>query len=70
MPKSLIDTVIAKGAEMDVKPTDDAELATTLPYLSLQLKALVARDLWDMNEYFQVMNETNDIVTKAIETIK
>ncbi len=70
VPKSLIDTVIAKGAEMDVKPTDDAELATTLPYLSLQLKALVARDLWDMNEYFQVMNETNDIVTKAIETIK
>ena len=70
VPQSLIDNVIAKGAEVDVKPTDDAELATTLPYLSMQLKALVARDLWDMNEYFQVMNETNDIVVKALETIR
>ncbi len=70
VPQSLIDDVIAKGAEANVKPKDDEELATTLPYLRTQLKALVARDLWDMNEYFQVMNETNDIVLKALEVLK
>ena len=69
MPQSFVDAVIAKGAEQDVKPKDDEELALTLPYLRTQLKALVARDLWDMNEYFQVMNETNDIVKKAIEVL-
>ena len=69
VPQSFVDAVIAKGAEQDVKPKDDEELATTLPYLRTQLKALVARDLWDMNEYFQVMNETNDIVRKAIEVL-
>ena len=69
VPQSFVDAVIAKGAEQDVKPKDDEELALTLPYLRTQLKALVARDLWDMNEYFQVMNETNDIVKKAIEVL-
>ena len=70
VPQSLIDNIIAKGAEQDIKPKDDSELATTLPYLTTQLKALVARDLWDMNEYFRVMNETNDIVMKALEVIQ
>ena len=30
------------------------------------MKALVARDLWDMSEYFQIMNENNTIVQRAI----
>ena len=70
VPQSFVDSVIANGEASDVKPKDDEELATTLPYLPTQLKALVARDLWDMNEYFQVMNETNDIILKALEVLK
>ena len=69
VPQSFVDAVIAKGAEANVKPKDDEELQATLPYLRTQLKALVARDLWDMNEYFQVMNETNDIVQKAVSLL-
>lgn len=38
-------------------PKDDEEQQRTIPYLRLQLKALVARDLWTMNEYFRVWNE-------------
>ena len=34
-----------------------------------QLKSLVARDLWDMTEYFQIWNEQSDIVKKALEVI-
>jgi carboxyl-terminal processing protease len=37
--------------------------------LKAQLKALVARDLWDMSEYYSIINETNDIVQKALETL-
>ena len=52
-----------------MKPADDDELARTLPYLTAQLKALIARDLWDMTEYYRVMNETNPIVLKALEVM-
>ena len=52
-----------------VKPKDDEELQRTLPYLRLQLKSLVARDLWDMSEYFQLMNAKNDIVQRALQLL-
>ena len=35
----------------------------------MQLKALVARDLWDMSEYFAIINEESEIVRKAVEII-
>ena len=41
-----------------------------MPMLKLQLKALIARDLWDMNEYYSVMNETSEIVQKAISLLE
>ena len=66
VPQSLLDD-IRKTAEKDkVKPKDEAEWKKSLPQLRLQLKALVARDLWDMSQYFQVVNEANPIVQKAI----
>lgn len=40
-----------------------------LPLIETQLKALIARDLWDMNEYFQVMNTTNESVVRALEIL-
>ena len=70
VPQSLIDDIVKKAADGNVKPKDDDELQRTLPYLTAQLKALIARDLWDMTEYFQVMNETNDIVLKAVEVLQ
>ena len=69
-PESLVNGIIEKAASEDVKPTDKEELATTLPYLKTQLKALIARDIWDMNEYYHVMNETNDIVLKGLEILQ
>ena len=41
----------------------------SLPLIKTQLKALIARDLWDMNEYFQVMNGTNQSVQQALEVL-
>ncbi|MBR2102913.1 MAG: S41 family peptidase [Prevotella sp.] len=69
VPQSLIDQIVAEGEKQDVKPVDDEELQRTLPYLRRQLKALVARDIWDMSEYFQVMNEVSHIVQKGLEVI-
>jgi len=66
VPQELVDKIFAEGEKQNVKPRDDAEREKTIPYLSLQLKALIARDLWDMNEYFSIMNEQNDIVCRAL----
>ena len=70
IPQSLIDDIIKEGAKQNIKPKDDAELKATLPVLQNQLKALVARDLWDMNEYFKIVNEQNDVVKKALQLLK
>ena len=69
VPQSVIDGIMAEAEKQKVKPKDDAELQRTLPYLRLQLKALIARDLWDMNEYFQLMNTKNHIVQRALQLI-
>ncbi|MGP1480273.1 MAG: S41 family peptidase [Hoylesella enoeca] len=69
VPQSLIDAILKEGEAQQIKPKDQAELKRTLPLLRIQLKALVARDLWDMDEYFQIMNETNHVVRKALEVL-
>lgn len=38
--------------------------------IKLQLKAKLAQDLWGYNEFFQIYNENNDILKKAIEVIE
>ena len=69
VPQSLVDTIIAEGEKQGIKPRDEAEREKTLPYLRLQLKALIARDLWDMSEYFSVFNEQSAMVKKALEVM-
>ena len=66
VPQRLIDGIMAEGEKQNIKPKDEAERQRTLPYLRIQLKALIARDLWGMNEYFYIMGETNDALTKAL----
>ena len=70
VPRSLVDAIIAEGEKQNIKPKDEAELEKTLPYLCIQLKALIARDLWDMSEYFAVFNESSEMVMKALEVIQ
>lgn len=70
IPAYVTDSIMAEAAKANVKPKDDAELQKTMPMLRQQLKALVARDIWDMNEYYRIMNEENRIVRRAVETIK
>ena len=70
MPQEVIDGILHEAEQKGIKPKDDAELEQTLPYLRLQLKALVARDLWGMDEYFAIVNESNDIVIRALQLME
>ena len=48
---------------------NEEEYARSLPLIKTQLKALIARDLWDMSEYFQVMNTTDRTVQQALKVL-
>ena len=67
VPQSLLHAITEAAEKQNIKPKDEEERRLTLPQLSKQLKALIARDLWTMNEYYRVSNENNDIVLKALQ---
>lgn len=48
---------------------DEEQYKRSLPLIKTQLKALIARDLWDMNEYFQVINTTDKSVQQALKVL-
>ena len=54
-----------EGVKMDV-----AGLKTSAPALRIQIKALIARDLWKSDNFYEVFNELNDPLKKAIEVLK
>ena len=54
----------------DLTSEDLAEFKKSKPLVKTQLKALIARDLWSMNEYFQIMNDENDSLKKAVTLIE
>ena len=70
VPQKLIDNILAEGKKQKIEPKNDDELQRTLPYLRTQLKALIARDIWSINEYFAVMNEQSDVVQHALKLIE
>lgn len=70
VPQEIVDKIIAEGKKMNVEATDDNELQQTVTTIRKAVKALIARDLWDMSEYFAISNEDNDIVKKAIELLQ
>ena len=62
--------IVKKEAEKAKVEYADSALVETLSSLKVQLKALIARDLWDMKEYFQIFNPTLDIYRKGTEVIE
>ena len=56
-------------AEKEKIEFNEEQYKKSLPLIKTQLKALIASDLWDMNEYFQVMNTTNNSVKQALKVL-
>lgn len=69
VPQELIDMVL-ESAKKEKIEYNDSILEKTLPLLKLQLKALIARDLWEMNEYYQITNEFNNIYVRGLAALK
>ena len=69
VPQEMIDILLEKAKESKIQYTDSM-LQATMPVLRIQLKALLARDLWDMNEYFQILNPSLEIYRHGLKAIK
>lgn len=65
----MLNELIALGKTTGAK-YDEKQYQTALPLIKVQLKALIARDLWDMNEYFQVINQLSNSMQKAVQLLE
>ena len=61
---------LRKEGEKNGVAFNETEYNTSLPRIKTQLKALIARDIWEMSEYYQVMNQTDDVVQQALKIIE
>lgn len=69
IPQEVIDGIMEEGEKQGIKPKDEEERRQTAKMMATQLKALVARDLWTMTEYYRITNENNDFVKCALEKL-
>lgn len=70
LPQETTDSIFAEGERQKITPKDDAEREHTTRNIQLMVKALVARDLWDMSEYFAIFYENDEVVKKAVEMLE
>lgn len=64
----MIDQIIAQAEKEGVK-REEKSIDFARPLMKKQIKALVARDLFSTSHYFQVMNDEDDAIKKALEVI-
>ena len=57
---------LAKDEKIEFK---EEQYNRSKPLIMLQIKALIARDLYDMTEYFQVINDDNESFQEALRII-
>ena len=69
VPDELLQTVYSEGEKEKVKLKDEDERRSSEHMIKAQLKALIARDIWDMSEYYKIMNEESHVVKKAVELL-
>ena len=56
-------------AETEKIAFNEMEYNKALPIIKLQIKALIARDLFEMNEYFIIMNQQDESLKEALRII-
>lgn len=67
--QKMLDDLVAMATE-DKIVFNKEQYTKSLLLIKNQMKALIARDLWDTNEYFHVINDTNESVIKALEILQ
>ncbi len=70
IPNDVVEKLFEEAKKQKITPKDEEERAATIPQIKRMLKALTARDIWDMSEYFKIIYEDNEMVKKAVELLQ
>ena len=66
--QKMIDDLIGFAEQEGIEPNKQ-QIKHSKNEMKVQIKALIARDLWEMNEYFQIVNENDKVYQKAKEVL-
>lgn len=70
VPEDIIANIIAEGKKSMKEVISEEETEKTKGLVNQMLRALIARDIWDTNEYFAIIYEDDDIVKKALQLLE
>ena len=65
----VLTSLIAYAEKEGVKPNLQ-QINISKPILSKLLKAYIARDIWDSNEFYEIFNQDESIINKALDVIQ
>ncbi len=66
---TILDALNKMASDEGVK-SEDEEVENSAKHLRLIVKALIARDTWDISEYYEIINEKDDSFAKAVEVLQ
>ncbi len=61
---------VTEAGEKEKVEFNEEQFKQSKALIKKQLKAMIARDLWNTNEYYQIMNDENPIFLKGLEALK
>jgi len=67
--EEMIEAIVAMG-EKDNIPRDQESIDHTLPMIRKEIKAFMARSLYATEDFYQVYNQDDDMIGKAMEIIR
>lgn len=59
-----------KMAEKKEVEWDDEQFQRSEPWVMMQIKALIARNVWDIDKYYQVVLKEDKVIEKAIQVLE
>ena len=63
-------TLLKDIADKENIEYDEESYRKSETLIRLQLKALIARDLWEVNQYYQIIDQENESLQKAIQILQ
>jgi len=66
---SMLKDLLIAGEDEKIEK-NESEFEQSKEQIKMILKALIARDIWDMSEYYEIVNEKNKAFNKAISILK
>lgn len=67
--QEMIDLIVAEGEKEGIEK-DKESLEFTVNTMKKEIKALIARDIFSLNDYFKILHEDDEAILKAREVIE